>query len=180
MEEGCPCIMQNNCDNQVTFGGFFVRMAAYLIDGIIVGIGLLFVRLSIALLGVFAAKEIFTSAIIFNFTLKDVVLYLCGAAYFIVLTYCTGTTLGKKAMNLRVVGKNGMKPTLFQIIYRETVGRFLCSVTLGIGYLMVGIDRQKRGLHDVICDTYVVYEKKVRVVPVPAYVSPKPTQEGNS
>ena len=57
----------------------------------------------------------------------------------------------------------GEKLGLFTVVYRETVGRFLCSVIMGAGYLMAGIDKEKRGLHDILCDTRVIYAKKVKV-----------------
>ena len=87
--------------------------------------------------------------------------------YFVLFTYYTGTTLGKKAMNLRVVNEDGsQKLNLIDVIYRETVGRFLCGLSVGIGYIMAGVDREKRGLHDMLCDTRVIYAKKVKVYPV--------------
>lgn len=64
---------------------------------------------------------------LFSYTIKDIYLYLGGVLYYILLTYYTGTTLGKKLMNLRVVAETGEKLTLFNVIYRETIGRFLCS-----------------------------------------------------
>ncbi|PLY03929.1 MAG: transporter, partial [Desulfuromonas sp.] len=32
----------------------------------------------------------------------------------------------------------------------------LSGIILGIGYLMVAFDEQKQGLHDRLCDTYVI------------------------
>ena len=82
---------------------------------------------------------------------------------FFAFTYLTGTTLGKKAMNLLVVSKNPEeKLTLFNVVYRETVGRFLCSLPVNIGYIVAGIDSEKRGFHDLLCDTRVVYQKKIK------------------
>ena len=90
-------------------------------------------------------------------------LYALKVLYFIAFTYLTGTTLGKKAMNLRVVSKNPEeKLTLFNVVYRETVGRFLCSLPVNIGYIVAGIDSEKRGFHDLLCDTRVVYQKKIK------------------
>ena len=98
--------------------------------------------------------------------------------YFILLTYGTGTTPGKRLLNLRVVNAD-LSPglSLVDVVYRETVGRFLCGLSVGIGYIMAGVDREKRGLHDMICDTRVVYAKKIKVVPKyepPRYVPPVP------
>ena len=101
--------------------------------------------------------------ILFHYSLKDIILYALKVLYFIAFTYLTGTTLGKKAMNLRVVSKNPEeKLTLFNVVYRETVGRFLCSLPVNIGYIVAGIDSEKRGFHDLLCDTRVVYQKKIK------------------
>ena len=48
------------------------------------------------------------------------------------------------------------------MVYRETVGRFLCSLPVNIGYIVAGIDSEKRGFHDLLCDTRVVYQKKIK------------------
>ena len=141
-------------------------MAAHLIDMVIVGGILLFARIPLALLSLFLPTELLEYRVLFSYTIKDIYLYLGGVLYYILLTYYTGTTLGKKLMNLRVVAETGEKLTLFNVIYRETIGRFLCSFFWGIGYIMAGIDGQKRGLHDMICGTRVIYEKRVKVTVV--------------
>lgn len=141
-------------------------MAAHLIDMVIVGGILLFARLPLALLSLFLPTELLEYRVLFSYTIKDIYLYLGGVLYYILLTYYTGTTLGKKLMNLRIVSETGEKLTLFNVIYRETIGRFLCSFFGGIGYIMAGIDGQKRGLHDMICGTRVIYEKRVKVTVV--------------
>ena len=123
-------------------------------------------RIPLALLSLFLPTELLEYRVLFSYTIKDIYLYLGGVLYYILLTYYTGTTLGKKLMNLRVVAETGEKLTLFNVIYRETIGRFLCSFFWGIGYIMAGIDGQKRGLHDMICGTRVIYEKRVKVTVV--------------
>ncbi len=146
------------------YAGFWVRLAAYVLDSVVVFFALLAVRLAVS--GVMAAAKdtVLAGNLLFQYNLKDIVLYVSEALYFILCTYYTGTTLGKKAMNLRVVrADGGEKLGLFTVVYRETVGRFLCSVIMGAGYLMAGIDKEKRGLHDILCDTRVIYAKKVKV-----------------
>lgn len=162
--------MQNNYSKEVTYGGFFVRMSAYLIDSLIVGVGLVIIRIMLAVATSFMSGDAINASILFNYSLEDIILYICKVIYFVLLTYYTGTTLGKRLMNLRVVNKDGEKPDLFSILYRETVGRFLSGLVIGIGYIMAGIDKEKRGLHDMLADTYVVYEKKVKIY----YEMPKP------
>jgi len=134
-----------------------------MIDSVVVFAGLLIVRLIFAGISLAGSGAITGTDILFHYSLKDIVLYALKVLYFIAFTYLTGTTLGKKAMNLRVVSKNPEeKLTLFNVVYRETVGRFLCSLPVNIGYIVAGIDSEKRGFHDLLCDTRVVYQKKIK------------------
>lgn len=154
--------MQNSYSN--SFAGFWARLFAYLIDQVIVFAVLLLVR--VILSGVVSAAEgtPLGGNLLFQYDLKDIVLYLLQALYFITLTYYTGTTLGKRLMNLRVVpAVQGQKLSLLTVIYRETIGRFLSSVFVCIGYLLIAVDKEKRGFHDILCDTRVIYAKKVKV-----------------
>lgn len=152
------------------YAAFWVRFAAYAIDSAVVFAGLLIVRLIFAGISLAGGGAITGTDILFHYSLKDMVLYGLKVLYFITFTYLTGTTLGKKAMNLRVVSKNPEeKLTLLNVVYRETVGRFLCSLPVNIGYIVAGIDSEKRGFHDMLCDTRVVYQKKIK----PWMVQPK-------
>lgn len=138
-----------------------MRLGAYLIDSLIVGIFLLLFRISLHLTMAFLPEFIQNAKIVFSYTIIDVILYCAHAAYFIILTYCTGRTFGKRICHLQVVSQ-GQKPSLWNIIYRETIGRFLSGVVFGAGYIMVGIDREKRGIHDMLADTRVIYERTFR------------------
>lgn len=169
--------MQNSYSSRDTeYAGFWVRLAAYVIDSIIVFFGLLFVRLFLSGIMSVLSDTWIGGNILFHYTLKDILLYGFQVLYFILCTYLTGTTLGKRAMNLRVVSADGQKLTILNVVYRETIGRFLCSISVGIGYIIAGVDREKRGLHDILCDTRVIYAKRVKVIPVyPRYqASPMP------
>ena len=166
--------MQNSYSSRDTeYAGFWVRLAAYVIDSIIVFFGLLFVRLFLSGIMSVLSDTWIGGNILFHYTLKDILLYGFQVLYFILCTYLTGTTLGKRAMNLRVVSADGQKLTILNIVYRETIGRFLCSLSVGIGYIIAGVAREKRGLHDILCDTRVIYAKRVKVIPVyPRYQAP--------
>lgn len=194
--------MQNNCANmqnsmgnpipnspqspissssgELIYAGFWVRLGAYAIDMIVVFAGLLFVRLVMWIVMSALGDTFLGGNILFHYTLEDIVLYAAQALYFILCTYFTGTTPGKSAMNLRVVSaQENKKLTLLSVVYRETIGRFLSGFIFGVGYIMIGIDKEKRGLHDFLCDTRVIYGKKVKIYPVyqrpvQSYVPPQP------
>lgn len=165
--------MQNSCDEKtVVYAGFWVRFAAFLIDSLIVGILTLAARLVLAVgfsfFGLFEVNPLDVE-VLFTYTVKDIILYLLGAAYYIICTYCAGTTAGKRLFNLRVVPsetKDEEKLRLFDVVYRETIGKFLSGVIMNIGYIIAGIDSEKRALHDILCDTRVIYAKRVKVIPV--------------
>ena len=96
--------MQNNCNRpDVAYAGFWVRLAAYCIDSVIVFAGLLVVRLFLSGITAVVEGTAFGGNVLFHYTLKDIILYVFHVLYFILCTYLTGTTLGKRAMNLRVV-----------------------------------------------------------------------------
>ena len=157
--------MQNSYSNE-NYAGFWVRLAAYVIDSVIVAIGLLVVRLAWIGIGALISGTILDENVLFHYSLKDIVLYIFKVMYFALLTWCTGTTIGKRLMNLRVVSADrNEKLSFVDVLYRETVGRFLCGISIWIGYIIVGIDKEKRGFHDMLCDTRVVYEKKVKMYP---------------
>ncbi|WP_283608693.1 RDD family protein [Faecalispora anaeroviscerum] len=156
--------MQPLENNTTTPGGFFVRLTAYLIDLLLIGT-ILFVTVRLPLMLVQAQNpdSWFLSPILFRFSPYDIFLYLAASAYFIVMTYLTGATIGKRLMNLRVVACDDSKLTLVNVLYRETIGRYLSSL-LFIGYLMIGASESKQGLHDRLCDTQVIYTCKCRPV----------------
>ena len=161
---------------QAEYAGFWVRLAAYAIDSVIVFFGLLVVRLFLAgVLSVLSGTWL-GGNILFHYTLKDILLYVFQVLYFILCTWLTGTTLGKRAMNLRVLSACPGEPLgLLDVVYRETIGRVLCSLSVGIGYMVAGWDGQKRGFHDMLCDTRVIYAKRIKVYPV--YQAPQPAPE---
>ncbi len=160
--------MRNNYSNtELTYAGFWVRLAAYCIDSAVVFLALLAVRLFLSGIMTLLEGTVLGGNILFHYTLKDILLYIFQVLYFILCTWLTGTTLGKKAMNLRVVSaQEGGSLRLLDIVYRETVGRFLCGLSVGIGYMVAGWDGQKRGFHDMLCDTRVIYAKRIKVYPV--------------
>lgn len=152
--------MQNNMDKEV-YAGFFVRLAAYLIDSVIVGTVLaVVIRFPVWISTLFNPENILVRGVIFDYSIKDMVIYALSALYFILLTYKTGMTIGKKMLHIKVISAENRPMTLFEVIYRETIGRFLSGLIVYGGYFMIGLHKEKRGLHDLMADTKVVYSHK--------------------
>ena len=156
-------LKQNKED--ILYAGFFVRLSAYIIDCIIVGIPLLIIRIPKLFIYMMNPDIFFVKPIFFQFSISDIIIYLLGLTYFVLMTYYFGGTLGKILFRLKVCKNADEKLSLFTIIYRESIGRYLSGLILFIGYIMIGLDSKKRGLHDILSDTLVVYNIE------PIYVS---------
>lgn len=149
------------------YAGFWARTAAFVIDCVIVWSLRLGVRFALFLsFGLFSDKNPLDATLLFQYSWKDGLLYAAGALYFVLCTYYAGATLGKKALNLRVVSADSKPLTFIDVLFRETIGRFLSSFVLGFGYLLAGITVEKKALHDMLCDTRVIYAKKI-----PTYIN---------
>lgn len=154
--------MQNKTDNLV-YAGFFVRMAAYIVDLLIVGTVLLIVKLPIWITTLRYPNNMIVRDFIFEYSIADILYYLLKVIYFILLTYFTGSTLGKKLFHIKVISCENRNMTFFEVAFRETVGRFLSALIIYVGYMMAGLDNKKRGLHDILSDTNVIYYHEKRV-----------------
>jgi uncharacterized RDD family membrane protein YckC len=77
------------------------------------------------------------------------------AAYFVLCHGTAGQTLGKRLLGVRVLAESG-EP----IGYLRALGRYLAGIVatlpFGIGLVMAGFRRDRRGLHDLLAGTRVV------------------------
>lgn len=64
-------------------------------------------------------------------------------------------TLGKQALGIKVVGKNGERILFGQAVLRFGL-KFLSYIIFFIGFLMIAFTQKNQGLHDIITDTFVV------------------------
>ncbi|HPD00093.1 MAG: RDD family protein [Bacteroidales bacterium] len=155
--------MQNqDCSSTTIYAGFAVRLMAFIIDSLLVGAALMIVRIPVFFISLIDPSNILKVPVLFKFSVYDIVLYLLGATYYVLMTYYCGFTLGKKLLNLKVVSDNEEGLTFINVLYRETIGKYLSAI-LFIGYLMIAVDSEKRGLHDRLCDTRVIYNFKIPV-----------------
>jgi predicted Zn finger-like uncharacterized protein len=140
--------------NEQSYAGFWVRVLAYLIDWVLLvtvqtALSLL-INLIIGMLGIVTEGDPAISTIIWLF---GAVLSISYAVFF--TGYC-GQTPGKMALRIKVIRTDGSPINYGRAALREVPGKFISSILLGIGYLMVAFDNRKQGLHDKIADTYVI------------------------
>ena len=141
--------------------GFWIRLVAYLIDQIILGVPAIIVWLiAIALVDPSFFNETSEAA--------EPSGAATGLAYIIFiplyLTYYTlgvsvwATTIGKRMVGIYVLRPDGSKCGWGRAFSRY-FAYFLSALLLYVGYLMVAFREDKRALHDLICDTVVVYRR---------------------
>ena len=148
-----------NNDNNA-YAGFFIRLAAFLLDMLLVNALLIFVKLPVWCIKLWLGDTFLFSPVLFRYDLFDILYYLLTVGYFVLATYFCGTTLGKYLMRIKVISTDGKPLTFISVLIRETVGRYLSTIILYIGYMIAGWDTEKQGLHDRIADTYVVYRDR--------------------
>jgi len=67
----------------------------------------------------------------------------------------TGATPGLRLLRLRVINVYGEAPEWWRAVLR-CAGFLLGLASLGLGFVWIGFDREKRGLHDWVAGTYVI------------------------
>lgn len=76
-------------------------------------------------------------------------------AYLMTFQVVLGRTLGMRLLKMRVIDVWGERPSILRCAAR-TGGYVLGAATVMLGFLWVGFDSEKRGLHDWIAGTYVI------------------------
>jgi uncharacterized RDD family membrane protein YckC len=120
------------------YAGGWIRLLAYIIDAIIIGLGLSIFR-AIGGTALYNAMSVL------------------GVVYLVVFMALKQQTPGMMALKLRLVSAESGTPNWWMIaIMRQVVGGLVCGITLGIGYLVTFFTDKKQGLHDMIAKTYVI------------------------
>ncbi len=156
------------------YAGLFVRLVAWLIDHMLLAVGTtLLIRLPALIAKIVSGNWRLGERVLFHYSITAILVYLAGVLYYTLLTYYTGQTLGKALMKIRVFFPDPADHTFLNVLFRETVGKYLSGLLM-IGYLVVAVDEQKRGFHDMLCDSRVIYRDVERVVPAPDFAEPMP------
>jgi uncharacterized RDD family membrane protein YckC len=77
------------------------------------------------------------------------------ALYLFLFQAGLGGTPGMRLLRLRVIDVYGDPPGLVRSAIR-TLGYVASAATLGLGFVWIAFDREKRGLHDWVAGTYVI------------------------
>ncbi len=93
--------------------------------------------------------------------------WVAGVAFVLVFWQILSATPGKLLFSARIVdARTGGKPTFGRFIIRY-LGYVVSTLFLGLGFLWVAWDPQKRGWHDMLAGTLVVRPRR-GLPPAPA------------
>lgn len=151
----------------VPYGGVATRALGLAIDGAIAQ-GIVFsVGAVLALVGSLVAEIQFgTTAKV----LAGAAWLLFEASYFVVFWSTAGQTPGMRIMGIRVVEADGGRPGVTRSIVR-VAGLALAIIPCFLGFVPVLFDNRRRGLHDMLARTVVIYDADSVPLPEPAPAS---------
>jgi len=143
--------------NEQQHVGFGKRLAAYLIDSIVIFLVVQYmvVPMLIASIGGldYAHTQEGTRLIGERILLFGPMIYI---AYFTLMESSSKQgTLGKILMKIKVVNSDYKKLSIVNALGRS-VSRIISGIILGIGYIMVLFTKNKQALHDKLAKTYVI------------------------
>jgi uncharacterized RDD family membrane protein YckC len=151
----------------MSYAGFWRRFGAYVVDSIIVTVGLGLVLFVLDMVGVpmfetaeyAAATSGFSAEASADFTLTPLGGIIVGLASLLYFPVFEGSALqatpGKLALSIKVTDLQGGRIGFGRALLR-TLCKILSSLILMIGYIMAGFTARKQALHDMIAGCLVV------------------------
>jgi uncharacterized RDD family membrane protein YckC len=138
-------------DKTIIYAGFWKRVAASLIDTIIIAIGFFAVAF---LFGIMFGIKIFDSPVFIRWFLTFS--FITGWLYYALMESSSYQgTLGKMFLGIKVTDLNGNKIDFCKATGRY-FGKYISGFILCIGYIMVAFTQKKQGLHDIMAACLVV------------------------
>lgn len=134
--------------------GLFPRVAAWLIDSILVCVMTLAFVASMVLVGVDIYPDTGQGHLYLFFGMVIIVI-LMKNAYYTLFQGNNGQTIGQAVLGIRLVDEFGDTPSFNRILRRRSA-RFISMLLLGVGYLWMIFNPDRQTLHDKIAGTYVV------------------------
>jgi uncharacterized RDD family membrane protein YckC len=135
------------------FGKFWYRFFAYIIDFALIYIVIIVIVVLFSYIFNLDFSEI-------DKTTDKLITFVILIIYHSLFLKLYSSTPGKMLFNLRVVdAKTGLIINGGKAIGRSA-SYFLSSLILGLGFLLIAIDKKRQGWHDLIAQTYVIRNKE--------------------
>lgn len=147
----------------VVYAGFWRRVAACVIDGIVLGMLAYVILIPVMLIAGFSmgalagtTPEEETAVTLLLLSIYPFI-YALQAAYFgWMQSRPAQASIGKLACGIKVTGPNGERISFWRGFWRYFAYLFVAFFTFGIGLVLAAFTDKKRALHDLLCKTLVV------------------------
>jgi uncharacterized RDD family membrane protein YckC len=140
--------------DETSYAGLITRTVAVAVDAAVLTVGFAVASGVVGLiLSLFTAVEVSSPGAVLGVTGGWTVVVV---TYFVSFWTLVGATPGMRLMRMRVFDEHGAPPGLARSALR-LVGAVLAAIPLFAGYLLVLVDDRRRGLHDMIARTVVVF-----------------------
>jgi uncharacterized RDD family membrane protein YckC len=136
------------------YAGLVTRTVALAIDAAVLTVGFAVASGVVGLiLSLFTAVEVSSPGAVIGVACGWTIVVV---NYFVLFWTLAGATPGMRILRMQVVDGRGEPPRLGRAVLR-LVGAVLAALPVFAGYLLVLVDDRRRGLHDMIAGTAVVY-----------------------
>ncbi len=141
--------------NVLAYAGFWRRVAAYIIDGLVLMPATL-ILYGITLASAIIGEEGFAGGVILYeiFAIALVWLY-----YALMESSSYQATVGKMAIGIIVTDLNGGRISFSKACGRY-FGKIISGLIVGIGFLMAGFTAKKQALHDIMAGCLVIVKNR--------------------
>ena len=146
-------------------GGFWLRAVAYIIDTVVIVFPVVFLWIIFGQPVPESFDQLLDPPAGYD-RMQILVLFLTMAYDTALITYFA-TTVGKRALGMYVVRSDGSSVGFVRALARHLLTAVSANLTLGLIFLVVLFREDRRGLHDLICDTVVIRRYRRQAGPHP-------------
>jgi len=148
---------------QRRYAGFWIRFAARVVDGVLLGVVGVIIRLPLTLVFGFGrlrgpASVAVLPVVVGLIGVLTLINIAIAVAYEVYFVSTKGGTPGKMVFGLKIIRADG-GPVPPMLALGRYFAMWISGIILMIGYIMAGFDPEKRALHDRICETRVIYAR---------------------
>ncbi|QKS69925.1 RDD family protein [Paenalkalicoccus suaedae] len=130
---------------QTSYGGFWIRLIAFLIDGFILAVP--FIIYTYIQFGTYEYRSITSVNFLYGIT---------GLLYYVILpTTPLQATFGKAILGMKITSTDGERISVLRSLGRY-ISQFISGLIFLFGFIMIAFMKRKEGLHDLLAKTYVV------------------------
>jgi len=140
----------------VQYAGFWRRLGAAIIDGLIVGAVTLVIYLVLIVGGISTGGIV---GFFIGYFIAYALAIILGWLYYALMESSSKqATLGKMALGIIVTDSQGQRVSFGRATGRH-FGKIISGIILYIGYIMIAFTAKKQGLHDIMANCLVVVKR---------------------